>query len=280
MNWKHNFRFLAQKALGLDQISRQVAQVRNQLELTRKDLLFGSAVNRSTRFLMEASAGVAAQSVDHLLPKGTGADNTRWPRLAVWAERRFGRKINFLDMGCSGGGLVFDFLLAGHGAAGVEGSDLSARSARAEWGTIPESLFVADITKPFQISADDPKRGAEFDLITAWEVLEHIPEPDLPQLFENIQRHLSIGGIFAASVATFEDVDSSTGMRWHQTVKPKEWWLRRVSEIAPSLVEDEAGWVPDDFPRGSGNPYIPWDWDAKANPELGFHLVLRKGQRN
>jgi len=283
MNLKHRLRAAAQKLLGLNHLALQLDRVetgqellRRQLELTRKDLLGWPRVAGTPAVVLASSAGVASESVDHLVPKGTAYDNTRWPRLAVWAEQFFGRKIRALDLGCAGGGVVFDFLLAGHAAVGVEGSDLSANFERAEWGTIPRSLFVADITKDFELREAIAGGVAQFDLITAWEVLEHIPETLLPGLFQNVMRHLAPGGVFAASVATYEDVDGATGLRWHQTVRPKSWWLQQLRDIAPELKEVSAGWKTKDFPRGSGNPNIPWDWDAEADPAMGFHLVLRR----
>lgn len=283
MTWKHRLRAAVQKLLGLnlinlrlDGLEAQLGLLQKELELARRDLLGAGNLSRETPITLVSSAGPALHSIDHILPKGTVRDNTRWPRMAIWAEEQFGRKVRCMDMGCAGGGVVFDMVSAGHDAIGVEGSDLSAKFSRAEWGTIRDRLFVADITKDFRLEAEGTRRPAEFDLITAWEVLEHIPEELIPGLFANVVRHLAPGGIFAASVATYEDVDAATGMRWHQTVQPKSWWLAQIGRIAPELAEVHGGWKAKDFPRGSGNPNIPWDWDADASPEKGFHLVLRK----
>jgi SAM-dependent methyltransferase len=283
VTWKHRLRAAVQKLLGLnltnlriEGMEAQLALLQKELELTRRDLLGALAWPLPTSVVLKSSAGPALHSVDHIVPKGTVRDNTRWPRLAVWAEELFGRKIRALDLGCAGGGLVFDMVSAGHDAVGVEGSDLSARFSRAEWGTIRDRLFVADITVEFQLWDDAAGAPAGFDLVTAWEVLEHIPEDLLPGLFGNVLRHLNKGGIFAASVATYEDVDGATGLRWHQTVQPKSWWLGTIGRVAPGLVEVAGGWATKDFPRGSGNPNIPWDWDADADPGRGFHLVLRR----
>ncbi len=283
MTWKHQLRAAIQKLLGLNLMVHQIGDLKAQLELlqkelefTRRDLLGADRLIRNTSVVLVSSAGPARESVDHILPKGTIRDNTRWPRLGVWAEEQFGRKVRFLDLGCAGGGLVYDMLSLGHDAIGVEGSDLSAHYTRAEWGTIRERLFVADITKDFDLQDTESEGRVLFDFITAWEVLEHIPEEKIDGLFANIIRHLAVGGIFAASVATYEDSDATTGLRWHQTVQSKGWWLAKIRQIAPEFVEIKDGWKSKDFPRGSGNPNIPWDWDAEENPERGFHLVLRR----
>lgn len=48
------------------------------------------------------------------------------------------------------------------------------------------------------IVLEDALRGhisfQKFDVITTWEVLGHIAERNLPQLFENIKRHLASDG--------------------------------------------------------------------------------------
>ena len=112
---------------------------------------------------------------------------------------------------------VKDFIDAGHDAIGIEGSDYSLRNKRAEWATIPDHLTTADITKPFFIVTDGVT--GQCDIITAWDVLEHIHENDLGVLIANIRNNLKTGGLFVASVATFEDHPH------HVTLKEKDWWI-------------------------------------------------------
>ncbi|MFQ5851914.1 MAG: class I SAM-dependent methyltransferase [Candidatus Binatia bacterium] len=215
---------------------------------------------------------VASGSDDHRFPRGTAKDNTRYPRFSRKVEEVFGRKVKYLDLGCAGGGLVWDFLLRGHFAVGLEGSDYSLRNQRALWRVIPNHLFTCDITKPFRLVELKTESTVHFDIISCWEVLEHIREADLPCLLANIHRHLDAGGLFVASVATFEDFDRETGAVWHVTVKDGGWWenlLREHNfEITQGLFE------PLDFPRGSGNGRE--DWSVITNPELGFHVVAKR----
>lgn len=159
---------------------------------------------------------LAAHSYDHLHPKGTKQDNTHAPQFVAAVERIFERTVAACDLGCAGGGLVKDFMDAGHSAVGVEGSDYSLKAGRAEWATIPERLFTADITKPFHFCyAGDPWR---FDVITAWEVLEHIAREDVPAVLANVHSNLETGGLFVASIAQFEDE------RYHVTLESENWW--------------------------------------------------------
>jgi SAM-dependent methyltransferase len=232
-------------------------------------LLDGRSVG-SDQVTITTDHPVAIYSDDHKFPRGTRNDNTRSPRFVFACERIFGRTISHLDLGCAGGGLVWDFALRGHQSYGVEGSDYSYLEQRAEWRTIPGNLFTADITQPFTMLRNE--QAMTFDVITAWEVLEHIPENLIDGLLDNIVRHLAQNGRFVASVATFEDKDPNTGAVWHVTIKPFAWWHARFEAKGLKLEHDLFN--PRDYVRGSGNPRT-WDWDASVNPEMGFHIVYK-----
>lgn len=162
---------------------------------------------------------IAYESFDHLEPKGTMHDNTHHMPFVDRVEELAGdRKILFADFGCSGGGLVKDFIDKGHVAVGIEGSNYSQLHKRAEWATIPDNLFTADITKPLFITDDNGTMGL-CDVITMWDVLEHIHEVDLGVLISNIRNNLKTQGLFVCSVATFEDHPH------HVTLKDREWWI-------------------------------------------------------
>lgn len=162
---------------------------------------------------------LASNSPDHRIPKGAINDNTHDPEFTAQVEQFFKRKINVLDLGCAGGGLVYDFLFSGNNAIGIEGSDIPLRMSLGEWDHLylHNKLFTADISEPFILK--DKGRICKFDLITAWEVLEHIPENKINILIMNIKRHLKKEGYFMASVAMFEDPP------YHVTIKNKAWWL-------------------------------------------------------
>ncbi len=215
---------------------------------------------------VETEYPIALDSDDHRFPRGTANDDTHCPAFVAACERIFGGKVRHLDLGCAGGGLVKDFLDAGHFSIGIEGSDYSRRVGRAQWPLISDALFTADITKPFRVRC-----GADalrFDVITAWEVLEHIREDRLLGLLKNIRRHLAPGGIFVASVATFPDQDYGLGAVWHQTIQSREWWESRV---VGWLAVIPSPFTASEYVRGSGNG--PDDWDAVRSPAAGFHIT-------
>lgn len=221
---------------------------------------------------------VALDSWDHKQPRGTINDDTRCFPFVKRTEEYFGRKVRFCDLGCAGGGLVFDFLSNHNFAIGIDGSDISRRLGRAHWGVIPDCLMVADLTKPFSIvNAGNSTLDLEyFDVISAWEVMEHIPESAIPVMLNNVYRHLEKNGIFACSVSTEPDQDPNTGAVWHVTVRPKEWWLDVFKTNGFRPVENHP-YVISDFPRGAGNLYAyAGDWDARKAPHIGFHLIAEK----
>jgi SAM-dependent methyltransferase len=213
---------------------------------------------------------VAVRSNDHLFPRATRVDNTHHPRFAAACERHFGRRLRFADLGCAGGGLVFDFLTRGHQAVGLEGSDYSLVHRRAEWATIPGFLFTCDIAKPFSLIDRNSMELAKFDVMTAWDVLEHLSEDDLRGLFANIRRHLRAEGLFVGSIATFHDVVD--GVSYHLTVEGAAWW-RGFFVDNGFAIEPRAIFAFEDFCRGTG--IGPGDTDFSKSPHLGFHFVAR-----
>lgn len=235
------------------------------------DLVLGRTRVPRLDLKLEASRQVADDSPDHYAPRGTANDNTRHLRFVRRCELYY-PEIRHLDVGCAGGGLVWDFAIRGHLSVGIEGSDFSLRSVRAEWRTIPDRLFTADITRSFALY-DHAGSRVLFNVITAWELFEHIPTDLVGATIQNLVANLSGDGTIVCSIATFVDKDDTTGVIYHQTVKERDWWVDEFSRHG--LVPIESLFEIDDFVRGSGNPRAS-DWDVRSNPEMGFHLALRR----
>tara|TARA_R110000796_G_scaffold22716_1_gene65565 strand:- start:246 stop:893 length:648 start_codon:yes stop_codon:yes gene_type:complete len=175
---------------------------------------------------------IAYDSPDHIFPWGTMRDNFTnksfiGETLDFWKER--GKdKINFLDLGCSGGQLVIDYINRGHLGIGLEGSDYSVKHKRANW---PEyhnkNLFTCDITKEYELFEDDKK--LKFDVITAWEVIEHIKPNDQKSFFNHINDNLNEGGFFCGSISIREEIVE--GHSLHQTVWDESIWYKNFPDI-------------------------------------------------
>ena len=210
---------------------------------------------------------VAYDSIDHVNPAGTIIDNTRNFGFYNKCRLLYGENLSFLDLGCAGGGLVFEFALNGHVAIGLEGSDTSKTMARANWRTIPGNLFCCDITKEFELIDCTKKSANRFNVISCWEVLEHIPVDGLETFFLNVKNHSEDGGIFIGSVATFP-----TRAGHHATVEEKDWWVNKFSEHGFRILpEAEVKFEFLEFCR----PFLH-EVDLRVHPELGFHFVAQK----
>jgi len=226
-------------------------------------------------YILKTKTPVAIETTDHQLPRGAIRDSTTHPEFNIALRKLLcGTKFRLLDLGCAGGGLVRSFLQEGVEAIGIEGSDHPRRMGLGEWNRCPLHLFTCDITEPFQLEFSS-NEIVHFDVITAWEVLEHIPEERLPGLISNLVRHLRPGGYFIASVDQTPDMDPLTGAVYHQTLKSKGWWLAQFAKYGFHELQDHP-FRTQDFVRG--NAVGIKDWDPGAGD--GFHLVLQLGYAN
>ena len=231
------------------------------------DLIVGAKSIRHNRNIkLVTKHPVAYDSLDHTAPFGTINDNTRNYGFYKKCKLLYGENLSFLDLGCSGGGLVFEFALNGHVAIGLEGSDASKTLARANWRTIPNNLFCCDLTKEFELLDYTKKATNRFMVISCWEVLEHIPEDDLGAFFLNVRKHSADGGIFIGSIST-DDTDIH-----HVTVYDKGWWVRKFSEHGFRILQDaEVDFEFYEFCR----PFLG-EIDLRERPGAGFHFVAQK----
>jgi len=212
---------------------------------------------------IRTEAPVAYDSPDHIVPWGTANDNSKNERFTcklitlLRADR-----VSVMDLGCSGGGQIRQFIEQGYFGIGVEGSDYSLRQLRAEWKTIPEMLFTADITKPFRVCNTESGDTFRFGAITLWEVIEHIHERDLAGLMSNIDCHLLQNGLVIMSVSPNEEIID--GVALHQTVEGKDWWLDTFAKL---------GWKNhDEIVRYFENDLVRWEENAPRS----FHLALSR----
>lgn len=226
-----------------------------------------SGPNRLDRVFIETDAPIAWESPDHLQPWGTARDNSRNPRFNAKLYRLYaglGRPPRVLDLGCSGGGFVRECIDDGCIAVGVEGSDYSARMARAEWGVLGgRFLFTADITRPFKVMAvwDDLPSTLSFDVITAWEVLEHIARSDIAAVCANIRSHLGGTGLAILSISGVSHV--ANGVELHQTVENRNWWLEVLRANGLYHQDQFVAYFGGQFVRG-----------PRQNAAGSFHLIL------
>lgn len=231
-----------------------------------------SGPNRLDRVFIETEAPIAWESPDHLQPCGTAHDNSRNARFNAKLYRLYadlGRPLRLLDLGCSGGGFVRECIDDGCLAVGVEGSDYSARMARAEWGVLGgRFLFTADITRPFRVMAvwDGTPSMLSFDVITGWEVLEHIARSDIAAVCANIRSHLGETGLAILSISGVPHV--ANGVELHQTVENRSWWLEVFRTNGLHHQDHLVAYFGGQFVRG-----------PRQNTPGSFHLILAATER-
>lgn len=265
----------------LDILNKLDTEIHKHIDFTYRDLMI--VLEKKINFLPEhkitlkTKNPIAFESNDHKVPHGTIRDNTRYPRFIRKCELLFPKKehLYMLDLGCSGGGMVLDACLRDHIGIGLEGSDSSLIMQRAEWRLLRKNLFTCDITKPFILT--ESNKTCKFDVITAWEVMEHLPEESLDQFFENLKKHMYKSSLFICSVSPWEDIDPITKINWHVNTKSKEWWINRFKKSKFDILDnifEEA-----DYPRGKYNaPNFYEVLNQQTTVENNFHFVIQKKQ--
>ncbi len=215
-----------------------------ELLFALKYKLFGSLPGATDfQIQLETKNPIAYESPDHLNPWGTSRDNSTNKKFVEFMAKRIKAEnpnatLGALDLGCSGGQLVKDFSDFGWLAVGLEGSDFSLKHKRANWPALAgKNLFTCDITKPFKVTAR--QQPAKFYLVTMWEVLEHIPTSDLPQLFTNITAHMAKGGYFIASTTSVPDIHN--GVDLHQTKWTNSEWKQWLAKHFPAFESVDLG---------------------------------------
>jgi len=225
-----------------------------------------NSINRFTKVIVEAARDVAYESADHICPWGAKRDNSRnrlFNRKLYKLFQTCSKQLTVLDIGCSGGGFVKDCIDDGCLAIGLEGSSYSKLRKRAEWATIPEFLFTCDITGDFEVLKETSEglTRVYFDVVTAWEVIEHIAESKLSKVIENVRKHLKPSGLWILSVSPNEEVVD--GFKLHLTVRPKTWWIEKFSQAGFEHLGEHVQYFNTQFVRG-----------PKYNAPGSFHLVL------
>ena len=78
-----------------------------------------------------------------------------------------------------------------------------------------------------------PEAGRKFDLVICIDVLEHIPQADLPRIVKEIFDY-SGKYVFATAATSKAGKTLPNGMNAHATVQPEEWW----NELFAQYYED------------------------------------------
>jgi len=151
----------------------------------------------------------------------------RWPfrKVALAQYRQSGC---LLDIGCSSGSFL-DLLKGGRWKLyGIEMSASCARVAQEETGA---EVFVGDV-----MNAPFPPES--FDVITCFDVLEHLHEPR--RVMEKVAEWLKPGGIFYTLVPNIDSAEAHVfGTYWHGLELPRH--LFHYSPASLKFLAESAG---------------------------------------
>ena len=178
------------------------------------------------------------KSPDYLEPAGSIEDNSSNQYFIYELQRSFnGLPFKLLDLGCAGGQMVVDIYNKGFPwvAVGLEGGNiygmtkefetkecitgpLSIARGSKNWEEYEgKCLFHADVSKPFEITNSATEDIIKFNIVTAYEFLEHPLPEEIPGILENVKKHLHTNGVF------FGTINLSSGGH-HRCGKPVKWW--------------------------------------------------------
>jgi SAM-dependent methyltransferase len=164
----------------------------------------------------------------HKLISASGANSPgRW-RARKAALDRYKRSGSLLDLGCSSGSFLESLPSDSWKLHGIEMSAVSAKTAEARSGA---HVFVGNIL-------DAPFPSESFDVITCFDVLEHLYEPR--RVMARISEWLKPGGIFYVLVPNVDSAEARVFRSyWHGLELPRH--LFHFSPASLKFLAESAG---------------------------------------
>lgn len=131
-----------------------------------------------------------------------------------------------------------------------------------------ERMIIADLRFPIDLPVDVPQK---YDLVTCWEVAEHIEREYVVTFIQNLSKFVEDDGILAMSICT-------KAGRYHCTVEDIDWWymIMRMGGFKHNGDEEL-------FRESAGKRYIDkggWDHRAGNIRMLGdnMHIFEKEGK--
>jgi SAM-dependent methyltransferase len=144
--------------------------------------------------------------------------------------RRFKRKGRLLEVGTGFGFFLESARRRGCDVHGPEFSSWAAKKAESRFGLPISNASVADF---------HPENGP-YDLIVAWHVLEHLPDP-MANLCR-IRTWLKADGILAVEVPNFGSADAERmGDKWEGRTAPHHLWHCTPQSLQAMLENPDSG---------------------------------------
>jgi 2-polyprenyl-3-methyl-5-hydroxy-6-metoxy-1,4-benzoquinol methylase len=128
------------------------------------------------------NSGFAAEGYDRV--------HATWKYLMPFVRAEVGEGARWLDLGCAYGFLVDEARAAGFRAEGLDASHFAVAQARRHAPAVAERLVAGHAERL-------PFAAARFDVVTAFDLLEHVPDPEA--VIREAARVLRAGGLFLAA---------------------------------------------------------------------------------
>ena len=186
--------------------------------------------NRSLTSYMVRNAKPAIWSADCLKPHGTLQNEFHFPHfLLARAMIRTCRIQSWCDFGTGCATLPLQVARLGiNNVFGIDGSEAAMSQGKAQ---LPASNYsVADVCLPLEVLTVG-NVPAQFDVVSALELIEHIPESKLPALFENIIRIKPKFVVFSIGL--------QPDPPYHVNLKSMSEWLEKILLLLSDFAYDD-----------------------------------------
>lgn len=131
----------------------------------------------------------------------------------------------WFDAGCGECGIVKYLLKAGYDAYG---SDISRSNLEAQCSSLLQSGSVTASSLH-----ELPYESNKFDIVFSADVLEHIPEVEIPRVIKELVRVSKTGILFLSISQRLSSLDPDPPKQplYHITLKPRSWWDQKFLEM-------------------------------------------------
>lgn len=130
---------------------------------------------------------------------------------------------SLLDVGCAKGFLVYALNQLGIDTLGIDVSEYAIKNAK-----IPDRVQIGEVQN---VKWQDNN----FDVVTAFDVMEHISEKEVPKVCGELLRVTKKYVVVRVPTKVEKgDLDA-----YHETIKPKEWWEKQFAKQGGKVVSNE-----------------------------------------
>ncbi len=157
-------------------------------------------------------------------PGGKGARRNHLNKLKYIQKYRPSKSGNILDVGCAKGGFLSIAKEEGYNVVGIDISEEASDFARNELNLDVRTSFLHEAKFPDE----------HFDVITIWDVLEHLPDPN--NILQEVCRILRPDGIIAFSTGDIASFWAKiTGSHWQLLTPPQHLFFFSIPSIRKIL---------------------------------------------